>query len=90
MGKFKFGQLVATPGALRAAEKSGDNLLKLLARHSRGDWGDVCPEDARANEDALKHGARLLSVYHLRDKTKLYIITEADRASTCVLLPEEY
>jgi hypothetical protein len=61
-----------------------------IASHARGDWGEVHPEDARANDEALLSGERLLSSYRLADGTKLWIITEADRSSTCLLLPEEY
>lgn len=61
-----------------------------LARHQRGDWGIVDGCDRRANDDALVAGERLLSAYRLSDGTKIWIITEADRSSTCLLLPEEY
>jgi hypothetical protein len=88
--RFELGQVVATPGALEAAKNAGDYLTPYLMRHQRGDWGTLCDEDTQANEDALTCGARLLSAYHLKDGTKVYIITEADRSSTCVLLPEEY
>jgi hypothetical protein len=70
MVKFGLGRLLATPGALEVVEKSGDNLSELLTRHAAGDWGDVCPADRRANEDALRHGARLFSSYRLRDRTQ--------------------
>ena len=59
-------------------------------RHACGDWGTVCPDDALANDEALEEGERLLSAYKLRDGTKVWIITEADRSSTCILLPDEY
>lgn len=84
------GRMVATPGALHALAQAGENLLLYLARHASGDWGEVCPEDACANELARETGERILSVYRLREGTKLWIITEADRSSTCILLPEEY
>jgi len=58
--------------------------------HVVGEWGDLQPEDIRANERALKDGSRLLNAYHLRDGTKIWIWTEADRSSTCVMLPSEY
>ena len=61
-----------------------------LDRHRRGDWGDVGKEDWQANERALKHGERLLSVYHAADGTKFYVISEWDRSATTVLLPEDY
>ena len=59
-------------------------------RHQGGDWGDVCEDDAEANELALKDNSRLLSVYHTARMVKLYVITEWDRSATTILLPEEY
>jgi invasion protein IalB len=84
------GQVVATPGALDALAEAKESPLPYLMRHTHGDWGEVCPEDARANDAACETEERLLSSYRLRDGTKLWIITEADRSSTCILLPEEY
>jgi len=84
------GQVVATPGALRAFALAEADYLPYLMRHDRGDWGTVSPEDVRANDEAREAGDRLLSAYRLRDGTKVWIITEADRSSTCILLPEEY
>ena len=93
--KFTPGQVVATPGVLRALESAGEVSSTFLVRHLSGDWGDVDTHDHRANEQALKDGSRIFSVYHLKDRTKIYIITEAvndasTRASTCVMLPDEY
>jgi hypothetical protein len=88
--KFNLGKLVATPGALEALVEAAQSPMDFLNRHVRGDWGDVCGEDHQANEDALRYGARLLSVYRTAKGTKIWVITEADRSSTCVLLPEEY
>ena len=88
--KFRLGQLLSTPGAIEAATTSGDNLLMYVARHASGDWGTVDTADRQANDEALVAGARLLSAYLLRDGTKIWIITEADRAATTVLLPDEY
>ena len=90
MNRFNPGQVVATPSALAAFEASGESLLTYLQRHLSGDWGDVDVEDARENELSLKHGWRLLSAYTLKSGTKIWVITEADRSSTCLLLPEEY
>jgi len=87
---FPLGDLVATPGALNALEKNGVVPMHLIARHMRGDWGDVPPDDAKANTDALHIGARLLSNYRLPDGARIWIITEADRSATTLLLPEEY
>ncbi len=88
--KFLLGQVVATPGALRAFEAAGENLLPYLERHARGDWGELDEEDRRENEYSLTRHLRLLSAYRLRDGAKIWIITEADRSITTVLLPEEY
>jgi len=87
---FSLGDLVATPGALNALEKHGIVPMLLISRHMRGDWGDVPPDDAAANAYAVRIGARLLSSYTLPDRTRLWIITEADRSATTLLLPEEY
>lgn len=86
---FALGQTVATPGALKAMEQSGISPLALLSRHQRGDWGDLEEEDKAANDNALKAGRRVLSAYRF-DKVTLWIITEADRSATTILLPEEY
>ena len=93
--RFNLGQIVATPGALEALDRTNTTGLKLLRRHATGDWGMVCEEDKQANEMALQTGARLLSAYFLPDETKLWIITEAaddsgKRAATTLLLPEDY
>jgi hypothetical protein len=87
---FSLGQVVATPGALEALEHAGQAPSDFLNRHVRGDWGDVCEEDAEANQQSLKDGNRLLSSYRTKLNVKLWIITEADRSSSCILLPEEY
>lgn len=87
---FSLGDLVATPGALNTLEKNGIVPIRLISRHMRGDWGDVPPDDAAANADALRIGARLLSSYTLPDRACVWIITEADRSATTLLLPEEY
>jgi len=86
---FSLGRLVATPGALTALAAAGENPVDLLARHQSGDWGDVGPEDRRANERDLHEGGRLLSAYHVGG-SRLWIITEADRSATTILLPAEY
>ena len=86
--KFKLGQLVATPGALEALDE--ESFWPYIKRHANGDWGDICAEDKAENELSLKEGFRLLSAYHLPDGCKIWIITEADRSATTILLPEEY
>jgi hypothetical protein len=88
--KFQPGQIVATPGVLAAFEASGDEPLVFLLRHMQGDWGDVCEEDRQENERSLVNGWRILSAYTLKNGVKVWVITEADRSSTCVLLPSEY
>lgn len=85
---FPMGRLLATPAAIAAI--NGDELVNALDRHLSGDWGDVCAEDRSQNDRALKNGARLLSVYHTAAKVKFWIITEADRSATTVLLPSDY
>ena len=85
---FELGQVLSTPGALAALGR--DDIGKALARHHWGDWGDVGRHDWRANEEGLKEGFRLFSVYHSEKGEKFWVITEADRSSTCVLLPSEY
>jgi hypothetical protein len=84
------GQLVATPGALTAMMAAGQSPVVFLRRHAQGDWGDVCAEDRRLNDASVKDGSRLLSVYQTALGVKIWVITEADRSSTCILLPEEY
>lgn len=88
--KFEPGQIVSTPGALRAMEEAGDNPASFLVRHLSGDWGELDAHDKQENEFAREHGLRLLSAYRLSDGCKIWIITEADRSATTFLLPEEY
>jgi len=88
--RFALGHIVATPGALRALEISGESPLEYLRRHVLGDWGELDEDDRRENELSLHEGFRLLSSYRLRSGEKLWIIAEADRSVTALLLPEEY
>ena len=83
------GRVLATPGALRLLRQAGDDPFGYLARHAAGDWGDLCAFDRRQNEVALCEGLRILSSYET-PKGKVWIITEADRSVTTILLPEEY
>lgn len=88
--RFSGGQLVATPGALSTLADHGVSPMTLLTRHFSGDWGDVSPDDAKANEMALVEGSRLLSRYALASSVSLWVITEWDRSATTILLPSEY
>lgn len=87
---FPSGRLVATPGALALLQQVNKSPLEFLSRHLRGDWGDLCEEDKTENELSLKHGFRLMSSYPVTETEKLWIITEADRSVTTLLLPAEY
>jgi hypothetical protein len=87
--KVPMGRVVATPGALAVLEDAGQDAGELLARHNSGDWGEVPREDARENDLSVRRGYRILSSYRV-GQSKVWIITEADRSSTCLLLPEDY
>jgi hypothetical protein len=86
--KFSLGQVVMTRGV--GISIPPEEVLHALSRHVSGDWGEVCEEDARENEYSLKKGFRLLSVYRTTSGTSFWILTEADRSQTTVLLPNEY
>ena len=86
--RFRLGKLVATPGALDAAP-SREALMDLVQRHASGDWGDLDAHDRRENEIAVREGLRILSAYEI-DGTRFWVITESDRSTTTILLPEEY
>lgn len=93
--RFPLGQVLATPGAVEALKKAGHMPDEFIRRHHVGDWGEVSKDDAALNEEALRDGSRLLSVYKLADQTKIWIITEAaddeaKREATTILLPSEY
>jgi hypothetical protein len=92
---FKLGQIVATPDALEALDKAGQQPWSLLAQHVQGQWGDLSADDRRLNDEALNDGSRILSAYALKTGQKVWIITEAEddngnRAATTLLLPDEY
>jgi hypothetical protein len=90
-GRFELGAVVATPAALEALGEAEVSPSSLLARHASGDWGVVPAEDARENEMSVQWGYRVLSSYPVgEDNGRVWIITEADRSSTCILLPKEY
>ena len=89
MALFKLGSIVATPGALELCEQHSIDPLALIGRHAAGDWGDLDSDDVAANVHAVQHDLRILSSYKF-SKDKVWIITEADRSSTCLLLPSDY
>ena len=86
--KFWTGSFCVTAPADEKLERQ--EMLDAFYQHESGDWGDVCAEDKEANETALKFGGRLFSVYHDSKGVKFWIITEADRSATTVLLPDDY
>ena len=87
---FPLGRLVATPGAMELLRSAGEELLPaLLERHRSGDWGDVPQEDARENEFSVRYGFRIVSSYQMAGE-RLWLITDADRSTTTLLLPLEY
>lgn len=88
--RFPLGRVLATPGALEALEKAGQQPQEFLDRHAKGDWGEVDSQDAKENEISLQRGFRLLSSYTTNAGDRLFIITEADRSATTMLRPEEY
>lgn len=87
---FPLGQIVATPGALEALEHAAIDTMDLIQRHQSGDWGNVPPSDAEENMRSVENDWRILSSYPISNDQNLWIITEADRSVTTLLLPEEY
>lgn len=85
---FPLGRTVITANAL--GKLLTDDVIEALNRHAAGDWGEVCPEDRQENELSLCKGFRLLSVYQSKAGEKFWVITEADRSVTTILLPEDY
>ena len=90
MIRFPLGRVVATPGALAALEKAEQLPATFLDRHVNGDWGEVPEEDKQENELSVEQGFRILSAYTTSAGDKIWILTEADRSATILLLPEEY
>ena len=86
--RFDLGSPFATANAV--SKFPSETLMKCLNRHAEGDWGDLDEEDKLANDSALESGGRLFSSYKFSDKEKLWVITEADRSATTILLPEDY
>lgn len=87
---FPVGEVVATPSVLAALAKAGESPAVYLRRHVGGDFGVCNREDWQANERAIREGARVLSAYVTGAGQRIWVITESDRSSTCLLLPEEY
>jgi hypothetical protein len=87
---FALGQTFITPGAEEALQIAGQTSIEFLRRHMSCDWGEVSDEDAQENDFSLTEGFRLLSSYHTGKGQQLWIITEADRSATTILLPSEY
>jgi hypothetical protein len=90
MIRFELGQVVATPGALLALEKAEQQPAEFLDRHINGDWGEVTEEDKQENEFSVEHGFRILSAYTTSAGDQIWVLTEADRSATTILLPSEY
>jgi hypothetical protein len=88
--KFSLGRILATPGALEALDAAGHTPVEFLHRHVRGDWGEVNAHDRDANDLGIRHGLRVLSAYRTKLGARVWVITEADRRVTTLLLPEEY
>jgi hypothetical protein len=87
---FPLGQTCATPGALDSLKEASQNAAEFLTRHQRGDWGDLSDEDKRENDYSVDKRLRIFSAYHTSKGEKIWIITEADRSATKILLPSEY
>ena len=87
---FRLGQVVATPGALNVLHRSGQTPADFLTRHVSGDFGRVDGHDEKANRQAIQEGGRILSSYTTVRGEEIWVITEADRSSTTLLLPSEY
>ncbi len=90
MIRFPLGRVVATPGALRALEKAEQLPAEFLDRHVNGDWGDVSEADKQENEVSIEQRFRILSVYTTSAGDRIWILTEADRSVTTMLLSSEY
>jgi hypothetical protein len=86
---FPLGRIVATPGALKLLKEAGEDPLRYPARHALEDWGEIDKQDQRENELSLMYGWRVLSSYNIGEEI-VWVITEADRSVTTILLPEEY
>ena len=90
VARFALGQTVITPGAEEALQLAGQTAIEFLRRHMSCDWGELSDEDVKENELSLEQGFRLLSRYQTTKGERFWIITEADRSATTILLPSEY
>ena len=88
--RFALGQTFITPGAEEALQIAGQTAIEFLRRHMSCDWGELSEDDIQENDVSLKEGFRILSAYQTGKGQKLWIITEADRSATTILLPSEY
>lgn len=88
--RLPLGRLLATPAAVDAIQSAGASIFALVNRHARGDWGDLPEGDREQNALSVVAGRRVLSSYPLGGEVKVWVITEADRSTTTLLLPEEY
>ena len=87
---FPLGSLYATPGAIEALSEAGQEASEFLRRHQYGDWGDLSDDDKAENDFSVSRSLRIFSAYHTKEGVKLWVITEADRSATTVLLPSDY
>ncbi len=90
MNKFSLGRIIATDPALNAIQNAGQEPEFFLKRHVQGDWGMLDAHDKQLNDDALRDGERILSVYQTLKAERIWIVTEADRSTTTIFLPDEY
>ena len=90
MIRFPLGQVVAILGALSGLEKAEQLPAEFLDRHVNGDWGDVLDADRQENEYSVAQGFRILSAYTTSAGDRIWVLTEADRSATIILVPEEY
>jgi len=88
LAKFRLGHIVSTPNAL--SQLTQEDILTGIQRHQAGDWGDLDAEDKAANDQAITNRTRIMSAYHAANGTEFWIITEASRLATTILLPEDY
>ena len=85
---FRLGRIIATPNARESITQ--DDILLGIQRHQAGDWGDLTDDNRATNDRALAQGGRIVSAYNAINGTRFWLITEADRSVTTILLPEDY